>query len=91
MAAYMILSSVASRAEHFLDDAAAARDQDTVRDRQDFRQVGRDHDHRLVLAASLRIAAWICGIALTSTPRVGSSKMTTVGSWASDLPTTTFC
>ena len=34
---------------------------------------------------------WISVIAPTSTPRVGSSKMISSGSWTSDLEITSFC
>src|ERR671919_238366 len=42
-------------------------------------------------SASARIRRWISSIAPTSTPRVGSSKITTRASPASALASTTFC
>ena len=49
IAAYMIFSSVASRAENSSTTLPCAADQDAVGQRHDLGQVGRDHDHRLAL------------------------------------------
>ncbi len=42
-------------------------------------------------SARRRMAPWNAGMTPTSTPRVGSSKITSDGSGASDLATATFC
>jgi len=42
-------------------------------------------------SASAAIRLWISAIAPTSTPRVGSSNMTSLGFWTSALAITTFC
>ena len=73
-------------------DPSLMQDEDPVGHRQDLGQVARDEDDRRGPdAASSEMIRWTSTLAPMSMPRVGSSRMSTVGPDASHLARTTFC
>ena len=72
-------------------DAAVAHHEDAIRHRQHLFQFGGGEQHAVARSARRAMSAKISDLALTSIPRLGSSRSSTVGDVNSALAITTFC